>query len=308
MLRDGDFCGLAVRKSDGGIYAERIPWVSLATRGVLVWPFVRGFPILLETLINGVKSFNRSVSLAEEEKDGLGRALKTTLSLILAVAVAAALFVFAPHLLSMCMHSLNLGADVDGFSFHIWDGFFKCAIFLAYIYLIAFFPDIRRIYEYHGAEHKIIGAWESGDVVSARSASRWSRLHPRCGSTFVLVVICVSLLVQAALIPFFLKIWTPANPAAKHILTIFYKLALVVPVSALAYEAIRFGANLPEGRLSFLLQSPGLALQRLTTREPDSEQLEVAVVALNEALGADAVGDAMPVAYSRGNNLDYTEK
>ena len=307
MLRNGDYCGLAVRKSDGGIYAERMPWVSLATRGFLVWPFVRGFPILLETLINGVKSFNRSVSLAEEESGG-SCAVRTTLSLILAIVVAAALFVFAPHLLSMLMHSLKLGADVDGFSFHIWDGFFKCAIFLAYIYFIAFFPDIRRIYEYHGAEHMTIGAWESGEVVSARSASRWSRLHPRCGSTFVLVVICVSLLVQAALIPVFLKIWTPANPAAKHVLTIFYKLALVVPVSALAYEAIRFGANLPRGRLSFILQSPGLALQRLTTREPDSEQLEVAVVALNEALGADGADETMPVAYSRVNNLDYTEK
>ncbi|MDE5831889.1 MAG: DUF1385 domain-containing protein [Desulfovibrio sp.] len=308
MLRDGARCGLAVRLPDGSIYGERSAWISFSGAGFLSWPFVRGFPILLETLINGVRAFNRSIVLAEGAAgDGSG-AWRTAVSIALAILVAAVLFIFAPHLLSSAMHFINLGGDVDGASFHLWDGFFKCAIFMAYIYFIGFFPEIRRIYEYHGAEHKIIQAWESGENVSARGARRGSRLHPRCGTTFALVVICVAIILQSFLIPLFLKFWTPRDPVAKHLLTIALKLVFIAPISACAYEIIRLGANLPAGRLSFLLQAPGLATQRLTTREPDACQLEVAVVALNEAVGGGDDYDVSPAPYSREFKPVITEK
>ena len=288
MMRNGDTYGLAVRRPDGVIRAQRLPWFSLTRHAWLKKPFVRGFPVLLETLVNGIQALNRSVEAAaqgeEEELSGWHLALSLGLALVMAVA----LFVVAPHLLSLVMLWLHLGGDVEGLSFHLWDGFFKCCIFMGYIRLISYVPDIRRVFQYHGAEHKTIHAFESGGEVSAAGAARMSRLHPRCGTTFLLFVICISIILHAVLVPLLLMIYTPQSAVAKHALTIAFKLLLMVPISALAYELIRYAARMPDGFWATLLRAPGLALQRLTTYEPDEAQLDVAVVALREALGPDA--------------------
>ena len=130
MMRNGDAYGLAVRRPDGSIRAQRLPWFSLTRRAWLKKTFVRGFPILLETLVNGIQALNRSVEAAaqsgEEELSGWHLALSLGLALLMAIA----LFVVAPHLLSLVMLWLHLGGDVEGLSFHIWDGFFKCCIFM----------------------------------------------------------------------------------------------------------------------------------------------------------------------------------
>ena len=290
MMRNGDIYALAVRQADGQICAERHHWKSLLVRPWLRLPFIRGFPILLETIYNGVLALNRSAILYERgsgqpEKHAFWNAV---FSVALALCVAMALFVVAPHLLSLLMLSFGAGGDVEGFSFHLWDGFYKCAIFGCYLWLISFIPDINRVFQYHGAEHKTIHAWESGTPLNARHAFYMSRLHPRCGTTFLLFVISVSILLQAILLPLLLKIWSPATMWGKHCYSLGIKLLLVMPISAAAYELIRFASNLPEGLLSAILQWPGLALQRLTTREPASEQLEVALCALAEATRDDA--------------------
>ena len=222
-----------------------------------------------------------------------------TETLAAALLMAIGLFVVVPHLMSLLMLWLHLGGDVEGLSFHLWDGFFKCCIFMGYIKAISYVPDIRRVFQYHGAEHKTIHAFESGGAVDAAHAARMSRLHPRCGTTFLLFVICISIVLHAVLVPMLLALYTPQSAVAKHALTIFFKLLLMAPISALAYELIRYAARLPEGPLAQVLRAPGLALQKLTTYEPDESQLEVAVVALSEALGPDAGERVRPVPYIR---------
>lgn len=298
MMRNGDVYGLAVRQASGEICSQRLPWKTFLVRPWLRLPFIRGFPILLETLANGIHALNRSVALAEGGNPSETGTWGMVFSLALALLVAVGLFVAAPHLLSLLMLSLNLGGDVEGFSFHLWDGFYKCAIFIGYIWLISFVPDIRRVFEYHGAEHKTIHAWESGRAVDSDHAFAMSRLHPRCGTTFLLFVITISIVLQAILLPLVLQLWTPENFIIKHLFSIGIKLLLVIPISAASYELIRFAARLPAGFWATMLQAPGLALQRLTTREPDREQLEVAVVALVEALGAEDAANVRPAAYS----------
>lgn len=221
------------------------------------------------------------------------------LSLGLALAMAVGLFVVAPHLLSLVMLALGLGGDVEGLSFHLWDGFFKACVFVGYIWLISLVPDIRRVFQYHGAEHKTIHAFERGGVVEAASAAAMSRLHPRCGTTFLLFVVCISIVLQAVLVPLLLAVWTPQGAVAKHALTLAFKLALVAPISALAYELIRYAARLPDTLWAHALRAPGLALQRLTTHEPDQAQMEVAVVALAEALGRDTAAEIRTPPYGR---------
>ena len=292
MMRNGDIYGLAVRRKDGAIVARRRPWYSMTRSLRMQKPFVRGFPILLETLVNGIKSLNSSAALSEEASPpGAGQnggaelsRRELAFSLALAFMTAVALFVVAPHLLSVVMFRLHAGGDVNGLTFHFWDGLFKICIFLAYIRLIALVPEIRAVFAYHGAEHKTIHAFESGGEVSARTAAAMSRLHPRCGTTFLLFVICLSVVLHAVLVPALLMLHTPENALLKHTLTILFKLLLTVPISCLAYELIRYAARMPEGVAAAVLRAPGLALQRLTTEEPDILQLEVAVVALSEAL------------------------
>ena len=157
------------------------------------------------------------------------------------------LFVVVPHLLSIIMNWIGLGGGVEGFSFHIWDGLFKFLIFIGYIVAIAFLPDIRRVFCYHGAEHKTIHAYESGDTVTPESAIRFSRLHPRCGTTFLLFVMSIAILLHTVLVPMLLLVWTPDGAVAKHLFTIVFKLLLMVPISALSYELIRYAARLGGG-------------------------------------------------------------
>ena len=297
MMRNGDMYALAVRHPDGSIAAERRPWFSLTRLPLFKKPFVRGFPILLETMVNGVKALNRSAEqLAEGESEKLD-AWQLALTLVLALVMAIGLFVVTPHLMSIGMQWLGLGGDVDGLTFHLWDGLFKCLIFVSYILLISLVPDIRRVFQYHGAEHKVIHAFESGGEVTAVEAGRMSRLHPRCGTTFMLFVIAISIVLHAVLVPGMLLFWTPQNVVAKHVVTLVFKLLLMLPISALSYELIHYAAKLEGGVWGGILRSPGLVLQNLTTYEPDRGQLEVAVVALHEALGNDAPETVRPTDY-----------
>ena len=298
MMRNGAVYGLAVRRADGGICARRYPWYSLTRTSWLQKPFLRGFPVLLETLVNGVKALNRSVEVAAQGEGEELSGWQLTLTLAAALLMAVGLFVLAPHLLSLLMLWLGLGGDVEGLSFHIWDGFFKCCIFMAYIRAIACVPDIRRVFQCHGAEHKTIHAFEAGGEVDATTAAGMSRLHPRCGTTFLLFVICLSIVLHAVLVPLLLHVYTPQSEVAKHALTVAFKLLLMVPISALAYELIRYAARLRQGFWATFLRAPGLALQRLTTDEPDAAQLEVAVVALREALDPEEAQRVRAVPYA----------
>lgn len=297
MMRNGDTYALAVRHADGSIIAERQPWFSLTHSSILKKPFLRGFFILLETLINGIKALNRSAEQAAEGESEKLEKWQLVLTMGIALSMAIVLFVLLPHGLSVGMHWLELSGDVNGLSFHLWDGIFKCLIFIGYILSISLLPDIRRVFQYHGAEHKVIHAFENGGEVTAIEAARMSRLHPRCGTTFLLFVIAISIVLHTILVPFLLIIWVPENAIIKHVLTIVFKLFLVVPISALAYELIRAAARMGDTTWGYALRAPGLLLQRLTTYEPNHAQLEVAVVALYEALGPDAPDTVRPVDY-----------
>ncbi len=289
MMRNGNFLAIALRKSDGEIVTKSMPWLRLFSDVWTKKPCVRGFPILLETLVNGIKALNVSAEVAAE---GEGESLKPwqiALTLVLAVGLAMLLFVVVPHLLTILLTWLSVAGKVEGFSFQIWDGLLKFAMFLGYILLISRLPDIRRVFEYHGAEHKTISAYEGGeDPVTVDSAKNYSRLHPRCGTAFLLFVLCISIFMHTVSVPFLFLFWTPDNAFLKHFVVIVFKLALMMPISALAYEAIRLAARVDGGLFSSIIKSPGLMLQMLTTQEPDKGQLEVALVALKEALGEEA--------------------
>jgi len=287
MMRAKNRLAIAVRKPDGEILVELRPWFSLTNAAILKKPMLRGFPVLLETLVNGIKALNFSAMQAIEE-DGEGEGELTpwhlVLTMIVALGVALGLFVVLPHFLSVAMQWLGLSGDVETLSFNAWDGAFKMLLFVGYIGAISFVPDIRRVFQYHGAEHKVIWAFESGHEVTVEAARGNSRLHPRCGTSFLLFVLAVSILLYTALVPWLLTMYRPEHFLLKHLYIVSMKLLFMVPISCIAYEIIRFAGKFSSNVLCRMLCWPGLVLQMLTTKEPDDSQIEVAMAALKCAV------------------------
>ena len=289
LMRNGASYALAVRRPSGAISVEKRNWRTMGSEGLRSKKFLRGFPILVETLSNGIRALNRSADLScgDGDEKPMGR-METALTLLFALVMAIVLFVAAPHALALGMQWLGLGGGMEGFTFHVWDGLYKFVMFIGYIAAISLLPDIRRVFQYHGAEHKTIHAFEAGGMVTVATARKGSRLHPRCGTTFLLFVLSLAIVLHAVLVPLLLMAWHPASAPLRHAGIVLFKIVLIVPVSAIAYELIRWSAALEGGFWARVLRGPGLFLQYLTTREPDDAQLEVAVAALREALGPDS--------------------
>ncbi|MDO5535965.1 MAG: DUF1385 domain-containing protein [Desulfovibrionaceae bacterium] len=261
--------------------------------------FVRGFPILVETLINGIKTLNRSAELQGEDDGEPMEGWHLALTLVASLFFAILLSVVIPHGLTWLLNVAGVSGDVSGVSFQIWDGLFKLLILVGYILLIRRVPEIRRVFQYHGAEHKTIHAFETGRPVDVDLAAAQSRLHPRCGTTFLLFVVFMSVLLHAVLVPLFLHLWQPEGTFVKHAGTLVFKLALIAPVASISYELIRSTARMRDCVCTRLLRAPGLMLQKLTTMEPEREHLEVALVALKEALGPGSPYEVKTVPYER---------
>ncbi|MDR2160785.1 MAG: DUF1385 domain-containing protein [Desulfovibrio sp.] len=300
MMRNGDRLSLAVRQAGSGIIAVSLPWSVLFRSSLARRRWIRGFPILLETMVNGIKALNLSAELAAEAEGEKLRPWQIAVTLILAVGLALLLFVVTPHLLALLLGVFALAGGVEGLSFHLWDGLIKFAVFIGYIAAISRLPDIRRVFQYHGAEHKTIAAFEHGeDPVSAPAAAKYSRLHPRCGTTFLLFVLSLSIFLHALTLPALLLVWHPDSPFLKHGILLLLKLLLLIPISSLSYELLSYSARLANSPLGRILTAPGLLLQILTTREPDRDQLEVGLVALREALGDSSSVTFLTPAYTR---------
>jgi uncharacterized protein YqhQ len=254
----------------GEIVVRTEPFSSvLARKRILRLPLVRGVVAVGESLAMGLRALNISVNVqvGEADKEELPRSAwagAVTFSLVFAIGLFFVLPVGVVSLFKGSLHSATL--------FWLIEGLLRTAIFLAYLVLLSRLRELRRVFEYHGAEHKAIACYEAGASLEPGEAARFSRLHPRCGTSFLLIVMIVAIFVFA---PLGLPAW-------------YWLIAtriLGVPVIAgISYEIIRFAARHRDRRWVTLVIAPGLALQRLTTREPDHAQLAVALAALRAVL------------------------
>lgn len=200
------------------------------------------------------------------------------------IALGMALFVALPHALTWLLgEGTGLNLPVDGVAFHLVDGIFKALVFVAYLGAISLMEDIRRVFQYHGAEHKSIWAYESGRPLVPAEARTFTTLHPRCGTAFILIVLLVSIVLFAAVFPFVPQI--SSNRILNQLGLIAVKLPLMFPVAGIAYELQRLSAKDTCPTLIKVLLKPGLWMQKITTKEPSDDQLEVALVSLRRALG-----------------------
>ena len=281
---------VAVRRSSGGIVVKNEPFRPLSARfSFLGWPLLRGPVVLGETLVQGMKALSFSAQQAlEEEGEEMG-SWAMGLTMLVAIAAGMGLFVAVPHLLSLWLGSLR-GFDEQSLSFHLVDGVIKIAIFVAYLWIISLMGEVRRVFQYHGAEHKSIYCFEAGEELTVANARRYSRLHPRCGTAFLLVVLLISIFVFAVVFPMLPRLAEASwlNQAAQ----IGIKILFMIPIAGISYEIIKLAGKRGGKGFWGAMLWPGLQMQRLTTKEPTDEQIEIALTALKAAVDTDECEEA----------------
>jgi uncharacterized protein YqhQ len=273
MMRGPRNWAVAVRKPDGEIaqVAREIDPL-MARHWALRLPVVRGVVALGESLAIGFRALSMSANYAvEEEREGdaepaeIGR-WALIFSFAIAIGFAVMLFKVSPALLT------DLLPISSGGWFVIVEGLIRVSIFIAYLTLLSFIPSLRRVFQYHAAEHKAINAYEAGEDLTPEVTQRYSLIHPRCGTAFLLWVMVIGVFVFALF----------GRPAWYWL--IVSRIALLPVIAGIAYELIRFAGKHTENRVLMTALAPGLWLQRLTTREPTLDQLEVSIRALREVL------------------------
>jgi uncharacterized protein YqhQ len=273
MMRSPSNWALAVRKPNGAIAEVTFPIASpMARHRLLRLPIVRGVVALGESLAIGFRALAISASYAAQEEDEDGE-VATELSrgaiifaFAIAIGFAVLLFKVTPALITNWLPIETTGVFV------IVEGLIRVTFFVAYLGVISLLPDLRRVFQYHGAEHKAINTLEAGEELTPESVSRHSLIHPRCGTAFLLWVMVIAIFVFA----FF------GRPVWYWLIT--SRILLLPVIAGLAYELIRFAGKHQGNRAVMTLLAPGLWLQRLTTREPTLEQIEVSIRALKEVL------------------------
>lgn len=274
MMKGPKNWSLAVRTPDGNIASISEQSNSVTERWpILKKPMFRGIVVLIETLVLGVKTIALSANLSLGGEDGeeqiTPKEMVATLGLALVFVVG--LFMILPFYLTRAASSLTDNRVL----FSLIEGLFRISIFVLYIAVISRLGDIQRVFQYHGAEHKTIHAYEAGEELTPTNAARYSTLHVRCGTSFMLIVMVVAIFSFSFL------------PTTDVLTRISGKLILIPIVAGISYEITRLAAKYTNSWIMKALMAPGLALQRLTTKEPDESQLEIAIYALNKVLEAE---------------------
>lgn len=291
MMKSGDNVALAVRKEDGTIELKNSTHTSLRKKyKICNFPIIRGCVNMVETLIMSMGTLEDSANMLgideTEDETKFEKWLRKTfgdklmnvimgIGMVLGVILSVLLFIGLPTLATEGLQYLCRtfgGFELPDFVLTSISGVLKIVIFVGYILLVSLMKDIRRTFEYHGAEHKSIACYEAGEELTAENAKKFSRFHPRCGTSFIIVVLLISIILTL----FINWDWNP-------LLVMLVKIAMMIPIIGISFEFLIWAGKHPNPVTNFL-SAPGLWMQRATTKEPDLQQLEVAIAALKAAM------------------------
>lgn len=271
MIRGQRTVAVAIRAPSGNIKTRTKPINKLFSGHFRQIPLLRGTLALAETLYIGMDSLSYSASVANEDEDVELTKWSIALMMLFSVSIAIGLFFILPLLASKPFEGI-FGSNLVS---NIAEGLIRLAIFLAYIVVIGFMSDIRRVYMYHGAEHMTVHAREKGDLLTISNIRKYPTAHPRCGTAFLLTVMLVAII-------FFSLI--PRDPFWWLIVS---RIAFIPVIASISYEAIRVSSNHSNNLFVRAVMTPSLWLQNLTTKQPEDNQIEVAITAMNSAIKAD---------------------
>jgi uncharacterized protein YqhQ len=277
MMRGADHWAVAVRRPSGDIHLESHPIDSVVKRiPALGKPFLRGIIVLGQSMAIGMKALQVGARESSEEDEQLSSG-QMGVSLAIAIVLFVGVFILAPTVLfSWFQHRV----DSDGVLTNVLEGVFRVGIFVGYLFLIGRTKEIHRVFEYHGAEHKTIAAYEHDEPLVPERVDRYSTVHVRCGTNFLIIVMIITVFV-------FTLFGTPGIAWR-----IGSRLIAIPLIAGLSYEALRLGARYPGSTVMRVLMAPGKWLQKITTQSPDRGQIEVAIASFNEVLRAEREGAA----------------
>lgn len=272
MMRAPSKFVIAVRRPDNQIVVQKKD-IKIDTNKFFKKPFIRGLIGLYDALILGIQALNFSAHHALGEGEEKLSVKEIFFTMLFGFGLGIGLFLFLPLLLTDLLKLVFPLIERSFLVYNLVDGIIRVIFFILYIYVISFFKDVKRVFQYHGAEHKSIFTFESGKELTVENARQMSRFHPRCGTSFLLIVMIVSIFVFTLI------------PKDSHFLIKFLSRIVFVPVIAgISYEILKLSAKFQDNILVKILIAPGLWLQKLTTKEPDDSQLEVALISIKEAL------------------------
>lgn len=318
MMRGKYNWAVGVREPDGGVYEESHDLASgRAKNGWMYWPCVRGCRAMVESLVLGYKALEIAALHAfnEDEEDEAGSAIsepaaksdgdaafgkkEMAFSMVLGLVMGVVLFIVAPAFIT----NLLVGEyDEHTLAWNIVDGLLRVAVFVFYIWLIARMSDIKRMFGYHGAEHKTIHCYEHGLPLTPENARQFPRLHVRCGTAFLIMVMIIAILVYTVTpLNALISAWGVPDGAPKLALVIAARIALMPAIAGISYEiTVRWAGSHPENPLVKVVLWPGMQMQYLTTNEPDDGMLECAIAAMQQVLEREELEAAKAVAAARG--------
>jgi uncharacterized protein YqhQ len=280
MMRGLSGYSVAVRQPDGGVAIRKDKLASITAKyPFLKVPVLRGSVVLIQSLVLGIRALNYSASVSSAGEEGEPEMSNWAIagSMLMALLLGVGLFILAPlGLTNLIRH--YLWPEMGNVAYNAIDGVIRAVFFFIYIASISLMEEIRRVFQYHGAEHKTVYTFEAHEELTVENARTKSTLHPRCGTSFLLFVMAISIAVFSLI------------PSNAYFLVKFGARVVLIPlIAGLAYEIIRFSARHLSNPICKVLIRPGLWLQRITTKEPDDKQLEIAIIALKEALLYDAI-------------------
>jgi hypothetical protein len=278
MIRGKEGIAISVRQPNGELNIVRQPLASIYKGRLREMPLVRGIIVLIETLVLGTQSLLHSAQVAAAEEGG--EKIPTALlwgTVAASLALGVAIFFMVPlfatrYLIDPYINSALLS--------NVLEGLIRIGIVIAYLKLVSLMPDIKRVFAYHGAEHKVVNAYEAGVPLEVESVKNYSTAHARCGTAFLFIVLVVAIFVFALF----------GQPTLW--IRILSRIALIPVIAVISYEIMKFGAGHINNPVVRILLAPGLILQAITTREPDDSQIEAAISALNEVIKIDGAADS----------------
>lgn len=291
MMRAPNKFVIAVREPNGKIAVKRDD-IKLDSNKILKKPILRGLIGLYDALVLGIKALNFSAEKAmpdEFEKDGKSSKTETFFSMALGLGLGIVLFLYLPLQLTELSKKLFPIVEQSFLVFNLVDGVLRIIFFVVYLLIISQMKDIKRVFSYHGAEHKCIFTYETGQDLTVANARKMSRFHPRCGTSFLLIVLLVSIL-MFSLIP----------KDAHFLIKLGSRIVFLPLIAGVSYEILKLSGKYADNFIVKILIAPGLWLQRITTREPDDSMLEVALVSIKEALRKDE-----DETYEKDENIEY---
>lgn len=274
MMKGKKIWSVAVRSPNGDIHIKKEELKRLPK--FFSFPLIRGVIALFYALSIGIKAIEYSASKAYEEDGKKLNPFAMGFTIGLSITVGILSFILLPLYITKLIGLLFIDVSNSSFLFNLVDGIIRILVFLFYILIVGCWKEMRRIFEYHGAEHKVIHAYENGKNLTLNNIKKHSTLHPRCGTSFLLIVMIVSIFTFSFI------------PQGWPFIHKFLSRVILIPlIAGLSYEILKLSANMKNNFIINILIKPGLLLQKLTTREPDDSQIEVAIRALEEVLIAE---------------------